>query len=384
MTETQTNETGRPEHSAGTGNTKGFTTGSAAAAASAAAVRFMLDRSCSRVELDLPGGRRIVVPVTGCRLTDDGAEAWVTKDAGDDPDVTHGAVIVSTVAISEENGITVLGGKGVGVVTKPGLPVSPGKAAINPAPMALIRKSVEGELPQGKGACVTISIPDGEELAKRTYNPRLGIVGGLSILGTTGIVSPMSSEAIVGTIKAELSMLHASGARIVCLAPGNYGRRMAMLVGVPENMVVNISNFAGEALSMAGNVGFEKLILVGQIGKFAKLAAGSLDTHSARSDGRLEALAAYSALHGAAAEDVREIMESTMADEVATRIAKTEWGQGALRELADRIVRTAMQAATGISECAALTFSLPDRELMRTDNLAALIEEIQQDALDLS
>lgn len=370
-------------HLNSTAGAKGFTTGTAAAAAAVAAVRFQAGLGCSDISLKLPGGREVTIPVTGCRRTEEGTEAWVTKDAGDDPDITHGAVIVSSVVVSDDMGITILGGRGVGVVTKPGLPVPPGKSAINPGPMALIRNALSPELPQGKGARVVISIPNGEELAKRTYNPRLGIVGGLSILGTTGIVSPMSTEAILGTIKSELSMLSASGARIVCLAPGNYGRRMAMLLGVPEKMIVNISNFAGEALAMVGNVGFEKLILVGQIGKFAKLSAGSLDTHSSRSDGRLEAIAAYAALHGAGQDDVREILDSTMADEVATRISRTEWGAAALNELAKRIVRTALMGATGISECACLTFSLPDRELARTANLTALIEEIRADAQKL-
>jgi cobalt-precorrin-5B (C1)-methyltransferase len=187
----------------------------------------------------------------------------------------------------------------------------------------------------------------------------------------------MSSEAIVGTIKSELSVLRAAGAPMVCLVPGNYGRRMAMLQGIPDGMIVNISNFVGESLAMAGNLGFEKLILIGQIGKFAKLSAGSLDTHSVRSDGRLEALAAYSALHGATSDDVREILSSSMADEVADRISKTEWGMAALNEMVSRIVKTALTGASGISECACLTFSLPDRELARTENLSGLIEEIK-------
>ncbi|MDR1516102.1 MAG: cobalt-precorrin-5B (C(1))-methyltransferase CbiD [Synergistaceae bacterium] len=368
---------------AGYGGAKGFTTGTAAAAAAVAAVRFLMDKSCSAVGLSLPAGRDVIIPVTGCLRTEKGAEAWVTKDSGSDPDVTHGAVIVSSVEILDFPGVTVLGGKGIGVVTKPGLPISPGKAAINPSPLTLIRKSIEAELPQGNGAIVSISIPGGEELAKRTYNPRLGIVGGLSILGTSGIVSPMSTEAIVGTIKSELSVLSAAGARIVCLVPGNYGRRMAMLLGVPERMIVNISNFAGDALSICGNFGFEKIILIGQIGKFAKLSAGSLDTHSSKSDGRLEALAAYSALHGANSEDVRSILDSTMADEVATRISKTEWGRAALMELVERIVKTGLLGAIGVIECACLTFSLPDREIARTSNLDKMIEEIKKNSQEL-
>ncbi|MDR1965824.1 MAG: cobalt-precorrin-5B (C(1))-methyltransferase CbiD [Synergistaceae bacterium] len=365
------------------GMASGFTTGSAAAAAAVAAARFLFDRNCGKVVLNLPGGRGIAIPITGCRRTEEGAEAWVTKDSGDDPDVTHGAVIVSEVDVSSESGITILGGDGVGVVTKPGLLVPPGKAAINPGPMALIRKALGQELPQGMGAKVTISIPGGEELAKRTYNPRLGIIGGLSVLGTTGIVSPMSADAIIGTIKTELSVLKAAGANIACLVPGNYGRRMATLLGIPGNMIVNMSNFAGESLSMVGNLGFEKLILIGQIGKFSKLSAGSLDTHSAKSDGRLEAIAAYSAIYGAKSEDVREILDSSMADEVAARISHTEWGAAALNEMVRRIVKTARVVATGISECACLTFSLPDRELAKTENMGQLIDEIRQNSAEM-
>ena len=362
---------------------RGFTTGSAAAAAAVAAARFLSGGSCSAVTLNLPGGREIVIPVTGCRRTSEGAEGWVTKDAGDDPDVTHGAVIAAEVVITEERGITILGGTGVGVVTKPGLLVPPGLAAINPGPMALIRKSLGEELPQGMGAAVTISVPGGEELARRTYNPKIGILGGLSILGTTGIVNPMSADAIMGTIKSELSVLRASGAQAVCLVPGNYGRRMAALLGVPDGMIVNIGNFAGESLATAGSLGFAKLILIGQIGKFAKLAAGSLDTHSSKSDGRLEAIAAYSALHGATSGDVSNILSGSIADEIAVRITKTEWGMAALEEVTSRIAKVALAGARGVSECACLAFSLPDRELTRTNNFDRLIGEIKAGPAEL-
>jgi cobalt-precorrin-5B (C1)-methyltransferase len=230
------------------------------------------------------------------------------------------------------------------------------------------------------GAVVTISIPNGEELAKRTYNPRLGIVGGLSILDSPYTPSSIDSDSIVGAIKSQLSDLEAAGARMVCLVPGNYGRRMAIILGVPDGRIVNTSNFAGGALSIVANLGFEKLILIGQVGKFAKLSAGSFDTHNARSGGRLEAIAAYSALHGASSDDVRGIIDGAMVDEVATRISRTQWGRAALRELTARVVKIVMSAVTGISECACMTFSLPDRELARTENLEPLIAEIQDDA----
>ena len=357
---------------------KGFTTGSAAAAAAVAALRFALGKPCSSVELSLPNGVKIAVPITGCIMTERGADAWVTKDAGDDPDVTHGAAIVSSVELLSEPGVRVQGGAGVGVVTKPGLPVPVGEPAINPAPMKLICESVAAELPEGRGALVTVSIPAGEELAKRTYNPRLGIVRGLSVLGTTGIVSPMSSEAIIGTIKSELSILRASGAEAVCLAPGNYGRCMAQKLGVPDRMTVSISNFAGEALKCAGELGFKKLLIIGQVGKIAKLSAGSLDTHSSKSDGRLEAIAAYAALCGASASDVRLILSATTADEASCAISGAEWGAAALTELVLRAAQKALIASgNSVSECACLSFALPDRELARTNNLEKIIIDIR-------
>lgn len=360
--------------------TKGFTTGSAAAAAAAAALRFLLGKACNKVELELSCGESIVVPVTGCIVTESGADAWVTKDAGSDPDVTHGASIVASVELTEQPGIVILGGKGVGVVTRPGLSVSPGKAAINPAPMELIRKAVAAELPKKRGVRVIISVPKGEELAERTYNPRLGIVGGISILGTSGVVNPMSSEAIIGTIKAELSVLRASGTASVCLVPGNYGRRMAKLIGVPPSHIVNMSNFAGEALRIADALVFERILLVGQIGKFAKLAGGSLDTHSQRSDGRLEAIAAYAALHGAGRDDVSRILSSTMADEIASKIVREEWGELALTEIVMRIADVARASGPSFRECECLVFALPDRPLARTAAFDELVGAVAEEA----
>jgi cobalt-precorrin-5B (C1)-methyltransferase len=343
----------------------------------------MKDLNCGRVNLKLPGDNEITVPITGCQWTDNGCEAWVTLDVGDAPDLTNGAVVVSRVEICDDAGITVLGGLGVGVVTKQGTSLPLGRAAINPGPIALIRKSLEKEMPPGKGAQITISIPNGEELAKRTHHPRLGLMGGLPISGASGSVSRLSSDEAHESIKSELTGLSDRGASIVCIVPGNYGRRKALILGIPEIMIVNVNNLIGDALSMVSSLGFEKLIMIGQIGKFSKLAAGSLDTHNSKSGGRLESLAAYSALCGADQESVHEILDGSMADEVAARIIRMEWGALAFAEIAERIVKVSASAAPGISECSCLTFSLPDRELGRTPNLDAMIEEIKENSHDL-
>jgi cobalt-precorrin-5B (C1)-methyltransferase len=343
----------------------------------------MRDLSCGRVKLKLPGDNEIIVPITGCQWTDSGCEAWVTLDVGDTPDLTNGAVVVSRVEICDDTGITVLGGLGVGVVTKPGHPLPPGRAAINPGPITLIRKSLEKEIPPGKGVQVIISIPNGEELAKRTHHPRLGLVGGLPVTGASGLASRLSSDEAHEGLKSDLAMLSDRGASMVCIVPGNYGRRMALILGIPEIMIVNVNNLVGDALSMVNSLSFEKLIMIGQIGKFSKLAAGSLDTHNSKSGGRLETLAAYSALCGADQESVREILDGSMADEVAARIVRTEWGALAFAEIVERIVSVSVSIAVGISDCSCQTFSLPDRELGRTPNLDSMIEEITENSHNL-
>ena len=369
--------------SAGASASVRLTTGTAAAGAAAAAIRFMRDLSCGSVKLKLPGDNEIIIPITGCQWADNGCEAWVTLDSGDVPDPTNGAVVVSRVEVCDDAGITVLGGQGVAVVTKPGHSIPIGRAAINPGTVVLIRKSMEGNMPPGKGARVTISIPNGEELAKRTHHPRLGLVGGLPVTGASGMISRLSSDEVHERVKSELTILSNRGASIVCMVPGNYGRRMALLLSVPDVMIVNVNNLIGDALSMVDNLGFEKLVLIGQIGKLSKLAAGSLDTHNAKSDGQLEALAAYSALYGADSDSIREILDGSMADEVAARIVRAEWGALALKEITKRAVKISLSIAAGISECSCLTFSLPDRELGRTPNLDAMIEEIKKSSHDL-
>lgn len=363
-----------------TGMTAGFTLAGAAAAAAVAALRFLQGQPCSRIKLQRRDGDHLYAPVMGCRLTEKGAEAWVTHDAGDNSHITHGSVIVANVEIWNKPGTEIIGGEGIGVAMKSGLPVALGRAAINQMAVELIRDAVEVELPDEKGARVIISIPAGEKLAKRTYNPRLGIIGGLSIFERDASISPMSAEGIAEAIRSELSGIREVGVEIVCMTPGNYGRRMAMIQGIPECTIVNVGNFFGEALTCAGNLGYGKLLLIGQIGKFSKVASGSFDTHNSKSDGRLETLAAYSAIHGASAWEVRSVLDGAMPDEVASRMLKTTWGAKALDELLLRATKRVISGTTGVSECACLTFSLPDRELARTENLVPLIEEIVEEA----
>ncbi|WP_281744402.1 cobalt-precorrin-5B (C(1))-methyltransferase CbiD [Thermanaerovibrio acidaminovorans] len=353
----------------------GFTTGTAAAAATLGAALWLLGRPSWWVKVTLPSGQVLPIPLGGCERIEGGAQAWVFKDAGDDPDVTDRMAIAAKVWLRPGGGVEVDGGHGIGLVTRPGLPVPVGGRAINPAPLRMIRENLLGALPRGLGARVEIWAPEGERVAKGTFNPKLGIEGGISILGTTGVVRPMSEDAVVETIGAELSVLRAEGATSVCLAPGNYGRDVAVRLGVPVHRVVNVSNYVGKALTTCSELGFQRLLFIAQVGKMAKVASGSMDTHSSKSDGRLEALCAYGALHGLDAGWLRRIMECNTADQAAGMMVETERGKRALEELCQR-ARMRIEAASG-AEAAVLTFALPQRELARSGPVEEMVRSVR-------
>lgn len=237
------------------------------------------------------------------------AIAEIIKDAGDDPDVTHGISIVATVELLPQEQIIIQGGTGVGMVTKPGLAIPVGEAAINPVPRQMICRALQKILPGGSGAKVTISVPEGEKAALRTLNPRLGIIGGISILGTTGIVRPMSEEAFVESLIPQIDQALALGHHSLVLTPGGMGARKASEMGIPEDAVVQTSNFIGIMLDECADRSIQEIILLGHIGKLIKVAAGIFNTHSKIADGRRETLAAHAAILGAETAVIRQIME---------------------------------------------------------------------------
>ena len=299
----------------------GYTTGTCAALAAAAAARLLLTgRAPETVSLHTPKGWNVEVPVETPCLEGGAACCCVTKDGGDDVDATHGLPICARVEAIAGEGILLQGGSGVGRVTRPGLDQPVGEWAINHIPRQMIREAVDAvrrELDEPGGLCVTIFVPGGEEAARKTFNPHLGIEGGISILGTSGIVEPMSVKAIVETTALELRQAAASGARRMVLTPGNYGMEflarggVALPAGVP---VVRCSNFIGEALDGAGAEGFSSVLLVGHIGKLVKLAGGIMNTHSRWADCRMEILCAHAALCGAGQETARALMGSATTD----------------------------------------------------------------------
>lgn len=276
----------------------GFTTGSCAAAASKAAAYMLLTGYVKKqITIETPKGIPYTAQILDIKRSETKVSCAVEKDGGDDPDVTTGALIYSTVSFNNDSYIHIDGGIGVGRVTKPGLDQAVGNAAINRVPREMIRKEVTEifELLDYKGGLnIEISVPTGTELAEKTFNPRLGIVGGISILGTSGIVEPMSNQAILDTIKVELNQRKAQGFDYVAVAPGNYGLDfMKTKYSYDLDRSVKCSNFIGQTIDMAADMGFRKLLLTGHIGKVIKVAGGIMNTHSREADCRLELLSAF-------------------------------------------------------------------------------------------
>ncbi|MDK2820528.1 MAG: cobalt-precorrin-5B (C1)-methyltransferase [Clostridia bacterium] len=315
---------------------RGYTTGTCAAAASkAAAIALWQGKKVENVTLTLPRGERVNIPVS-VRETSFGTEAKVIKDAGDDPDITNGVAIYAH-ARKREQGLVLKGGKGIGVVTCPGLAVPVGEAAINPVPRQMIEEAVAPIIDTGKGIELTISIPEGEKLAKKTLNPRLGIEGGLSILGTTGIVEPMSEEAFRSSLLPQIDVAKAAGWDTLILTPGRMGQRQAEeKYGLPSNAIVLTSNFLGFMLEGCVERGIKRVLLWGHAGKLVKVAGGIFYTHSRIADSRQEILAAWAAAYGAPQNVVNQILMSTTVEAVFDLIPNTGWGEGFLDKLAGR------------------------------------------------
>ena len=298
----------------------GYTTGTCAALAAAGAARLLLTgQAPSRLSLRTPKGWVVEVAPVFCRLLEEGgALCAVRKDGGDDADVTHGMLVQAAVVLTPGPGVSIQGGEGVGRVTRPGLDQPVGAAAINRVPRQMIARAVAQELETAAwpgGAGVTISIPGGAETARRTFNPLLGVEGGLSVLGTSGIVEPMSQQAIVDTIEVEARQARQSGARLI-LIPGNYGADFLAAqgldgLGVP---VVRCSNFIGDALDIAAAQRFEQVLLAGHIGKLVKVAGGIMNTHSRQADCRTELFCAHAAAAGASTALCRRLLDAATTD----------------------------------------------------------------------
>lgn len=279
---------------------KGFTTGTTATAATVAAIRTLLNQEPQEtVTVHAANGKIAIFDVEQTDFDEQQASCAIKKDGGDDQDATDGALIFATVKLRDDNEIHLDGGKGVGRVTKEGLANKPGMPAINPTPRRVIKAAAREELGEKRGINIVISVPEGERIAKLTYNPRLGIVGGISILGTSGVVTPMSESSWKHSISIEMNIHRKRGDNTIVLVPGNYGEDFAKdELGIPNAKIVQMSNFVGYVLHETQRLGFTKVLIVGDLGKMIKVAGGIFSTHSKDADARAEIMVANLALMG--------------------------------------------------------------------------------------
>lgn len=315
---------------------RGYTTGSCAAAAAKASVHMLFtNKKIENINIDTPKGIPLTLKVKNIELKDKSAECSIEKDGGDDIDATHTMDIFAKAELipREAEEIIVTSGVGIGIVTKIGLSVEVGKPAINPVPMKMIRNEIAkvlGEnnklLNKDKSLKITIFAPKGEEIAKKTFNPRLGIVGGISILGTTGIVEPMSEDGWKKSLSIELEMKKAQGMDKIILVPGNHGEEFIReQLKIDMNNCVRMSNFVGYMLNEAKRLGFKKILMAGHIGKFIKISAGIFNTHSKICDARNEIMIANLALMGAGLDFIKEINECVTAEGAVEIIDKSKY-----------------------------------------------------------
>ena len=360
----------------------GYTTGSCAAAAAKAAAWMLLTGHEKRtIDLLTPKGVSLTLDVLEITRTPDTVSCAIRKDSGDDPDVTHDTLVFAAVQRMETPGVTIDGGAGVGRVTKRGLDQPVGAAAINSVPRRMIRENVEEVLrlcDYRGGLAVMISVPEGEALAKKTFNPRLGIVGGISILGTTGIVEPMSEQALVDTIHVELRQRRANGADYVLLTPGNYGADFIRAsIGLDPRTAVLTSNFIGDALEHCRALGFRGALLVGHIGKLVKLAGGMWNTHSKCGDCRMELIAAHAAALGLPPARVEEVLDCATCDDALRILKEEQLYDAVLARLAERI-EFHLAHKCGEMAAGAIVFSKEYGLLCRTSRAQELLGTIME------
>ena len=306
---------------------KGYTTGSCAtAAAKVAALMALRQQVINQVSIVTPSGITLRLNVEQPLICGQQASAAIRKDGGDDVDATHGMLIFAQVALNDSGSITIGGGEGVGTVTRKGIGLPIGSAAINRTPRQTIEQAVREVIGPERGADIVIFAPEGEERAQKTYNGRLGILGGISIIGTTGIVTPMSEESWKRSLALELEMKRAQGMTSVILVPGNHGERFVQEhMQIDAERVVTMSNFVGYMLQEAQRLGFQHVVLVGHLGKLIKGAAGIFHTHSHIADGRMETLVARLALLGAPHEFLRAVFECSTTEAAMELIEQQGW-----------------------------------------------------------
>ena len=317
----------------------GYTTGACAAAGVKACFLFQAGGDWQEISLTALDGTPLTIPVKEVVQTADGLRAEVVKFSGDDPDITNGVSVFTTVEMhGDDSGISFCAGIGVGTVTKRGMSLPVGEPSINEGPRRLIRNVVE-EMTGRKdfGARVTISIPAGIELAKKTLNPVLGIEGGISVIGTTGVLRPMSEEAFKDSLVPQIDVALASGAPVLVFVPGKIGERIALRLGMPQESIIETSNFIGFMLERAAERAAQGVLILGHTGKLVKIAAGVFHTHNRVADARLETLAAYAAAEGLGQAGVRAVLAANTTEDAMEVIASAGLMARVCAAIAERV-----------------------------------------------
>lgn len=370
----------------------GFTTGScAAAAAKAAAYMLLSGRQKNTITIETPKGIPYTADVLEITRGEKAVQCAVRKDGGDDPDITSGALIYAEVSLTDhtrmqatDTRIHIDGGIGVGRVTKPGLDQPVGNAAINHVPREMIAKEVLEvcDLMDYKGNLqVIISVPEGEAIAKQTFNPRLGIVGGISILGTSGIVEPMSNQALLDTIRVELNQRRAEGFDYIAVAPGNYGLDfMKKAYGYDLDKSVKCSNFIGVTIDMAVECGFTRMLLTGHIGKLIKVAGGIMNTHSKEADCRMELLSAFAIHEGAGADVAAKILDCVAMEEAVRLLREAGKQQEVMDYAMERIMFYLNKRAGGRMQIDCIMYDNTFGELAKSKEADRWFTLLERDA----
>ena len=359
----------------------GYTTGSCATAAAQAAAEMLLTRqSVKNSEIITPKGVRLVLPVHRCELSDEKAICSVIKDSGDDPDITNGIEVCAEVSLTQ-NGIEITGGKGVGKVTKAGLDQPVGEYAINSVPRKMITQALDtvAEMHEYHGGLrVIISVTEGEEIAKKTFNPRIGIVGGISIIGTTGIVEPMSNTAIIETIRTEANIRRAEGKKALLLTVGNYSEKH-IFENMPQlsEQCVMCSNFIGDAIDIGITLGFDSILICGHIGKMVKLGSGIMNTHSSYADGRMETLIVCGVLAGVENSVLCRLTDCATTDAALDILYENGSARAVLDILTNRIDGYLQARAKGSARIGAVIFSYKNDMLLKTEYADEIISQLE-------
>ena len=355
----------------------GYTTGTcAAAAAGAAAVYLLTGKAPSEISVRLPGGDVLRLPVSEPFADEHSADCGIVKDSGDDPDITNGITVRAEVICAPE-GITITGGEGIGKVTKPGLDQPVGEWAINSTPRRMIAETLAEtakRLGYEGGFQVKLYVPGGAAIAEKTYNPHMGILGGISIIGTTGIVEPMSTRALIETIRTEANMHRAQGETTLLLTLGNYSEQFVrMSLPIDSSRTVTCSNYIGEALDIGVSMGFERILLIGHAGKLVKLGAGIMNTHSAQADGRMETLITCALLAGADTQTLLQLPDCVTVDAALDILAAAGVLEQTMAVLTGRISYHLKKRVKSAVPVEAILFTFQENRIYQTSGAADLL-----------